>query len=105
MPRPSLPEGWSSPLHRTSLIPKLAGGVPMEVLFASILVASEIGLALNAKPQAVIGFFVVYLPSRYFTYLDPWWLDLLRERVALWISRAVATRGRSIRLSVYKAPR
>lgn len=105
MPRPALPADWTSPLHRTSLIPKMTAGVPMEVLFASIWAAAEIGIALDAKPQAVIGFLVVYLPSRYFTWIDPWWLELLRERVALWISRAVATRGRSIRLSPYKAPR
>lgn len=105
MARPPVPEGWASQIHRTSMVPKMTGGVPMEVLFASAWVAAELALALDAKAQALVGFLVVYLPSRYFTHLDPWWLELLRERVTLWMRRAIATRGRSMRLSVYKAPR
>jgi type IV secretory pathway VirB3-like protein len=106
MGTPDLPEGWSRPIRRTSVRPtKLPLGVPMELLAFAIWCAAELWLALGAVPQAVAGFLAVFLPARTLTRRDPWWLEILRQGSAAWLRRAVLTRGRSLRLSAYKAPR
>lgn len=100
------PEGWIRPIRRTSVRPtKLPLGVPMELLALSVWCAAELWLALGAMPQAVAGFLAVFLPARALTRRDPWWLEILRQGSAAWLRRAVLTRGRSLRLSAYRAPR
>lgn len=86
-------------------MPKLIAGIPSEVLFVTVIICCELALALGAQIQAAVGGLLIYLSSRYFTYYDPWWFTLAQERLTLWLRRAIDTRGRSIRLSSYKAPR
>src|SRR3546814_7398991 len=95
-----LPEGWEKPIRRTSVRPnKLPLGVPMELLALSIWAAAELWLAVGAVPQAVAGFLLVFLPARYLTRRDPWWLEILRPAGAGWLLRALVTPGRPLRLS------
>jgi len=101
-----LPEGWETPIRRTSLRPTIMPlGVPMELLALALWLAAELWLALGAVPQAVAGFLAVFLPARHLTRLDPWWLEILRQNAAAWLLRALRTRGGSLRRSAYRAPR
>lgn len=103
---PSLLEGWAKPIHRTSVRPtKLPLGVPMELLGLAVWAAAELWLALGAWLQAIAGFLLVFLPARYLTRRDPWWLEILRQGASAWLLRALRTRGRSLWLSTYWAAR
>ena len=100
------PDGWAKPIRRTSVRPtQLPLGVPMELLGLAVWAAAELWLALGALPQAVVGFLLVFLPARYLTRQDPWWLEILRQGAAAWLLRALRTRGRSLGLGAYRAPR
>ncbi|MGQ9370707.1 VirB3 family type IV secretion system protein [Azospirillum sp. ST 5-10] len=106
MDAPPLPEGWEKPVRRTSVRPtKMPLGVPMELLAIAVWLAAELWLALGAIPQAVAGFLLVFLAARALTRRDPWWLEIVRQNSSAWLLRAVRTRGRSLRLSAYRAPR
>lgn len=106
MNAPPLPDGWEKPVRRTSVRPtKMPLGVPMELLAIAIWLAAELWFALGAIPQAVAGFLAVFLTARYLTRRDPWWLEIVRQGTAAWLVRAQRTRGGSLGLSVYKAPR
>ena len=101
-----LPDGWDKPIRRTSVQPtKLPLGVPMELLALAAWAAAELWLALGAWPQAVAGFLLVFLPARYLTRQDPWWLEIVRQGAAAWLLRALRTRGGSLSRSAYKAAR
>lgn len=101
-----LPEGWMRPIHRSSVRPtKLPLGVPMELLGLSVWAAAELWLALGAWPQAIVGFLLVFLPARYLTRRDPWWLEILRQSASAWLLRALRTRGRSLGFGAYRAAR
>lgn len=103
---PTLPEGWVRPIHRSSVRPtKLPLGVPMELLGLSVWAAAELWLALGAWPQAIAGFLLVFLPARYLTRRDPWWLEILRQSASAWLLRALRTRGRSLGFGGYRAAR
>ncbi|ANC91113.1 hypothetical protein A6A40_03905 [Azospirillum humicireducens] len=106
LPPPSVPDGWEKPVRRTSVRPtKMPLGVPMELLAIAVWLAAELWLALSAIPQAVAGFLLVFLTARYLTRRDPWWLEIVRQNASAWLLRALRTRGRSLSLSSYRAPR
>lgn len=106
LPPSFLPDGWERPVRRTSVRPtKMPLGVPMELLAVAVWLAAELWLAFGAIPQAVAGFLAVFLTARHLTRRDPWWLEIVRQSAAAWLLRAARTRGRSLGLSAYKAPR
>jgi type IV secretion system protein TrbD len=106
METPPLPEGWARPIRRTSVRPgKLPLGVPMELLGLSVWCAAELWLALGAWPQAVAGFLAVFLPARYLTRRDPWWLEIVRQNAAAWLVRGVQTKKSDVRSIKYRAAR
>ncbi|WP_343055391.1 VirB3 family type IV secretion system protein [Azospirillum oleiclasticum] len=93
-------------MRRTSVRPtKMPLGVPMELLAVAVWLAAELWLVFGAVPQAVAGFLAVFLTARHLTRRDPWWLEIVRQSAAAWLLRAARTRGRSLGLSAYKAPR
>lgn len=106
LPPPSFPDGWEKPVRRTSVRPtKMPLGVPMELLALALWLAAELWLALGAVPQAVAGFLLVFLTARYLTRRDPWWLEIVRQNASAWLLRVLRTRGGSLSLSSYRAPR
>lgn len=106
MGAPLLPEGWEKPVRRTSVRPtKLPLGVPMELLGLSLWLAAELWLALGAWPQAVAGFLAVFLPARYLTRRDPWWLEIVRQNAAAWLGRVVRTKQLRARTARYQTAR
>jgi type IV secretory pathway VirB3-like protein len=116
MERPTLPEGFATPIPSTSTRPtKIIGGVPMEALAVAFLLAGWIWMAFDsrpwafldltsAKPWAISAFFLIWLPAKFATKRDPWWVEVVRIRVASWLLRALRTRGASLNLGEYKAP-
>lgn len=95
-----LPEGWFTPIRRTSCRPsQIILGVPMEVLGLALWLAAELALALDAWPQGLLAFLALWLPARYLTRQDPWWLEIVRQGVGSWLWRR---RSLSARRSTYR---
>ncbi|MFP5513004.1 MAG: hypothetical protein ACLGJC_07980 [Alphaproteobacteria bacterium] len=84
---------------------KMPFGVPIELLAIALWLAAELWLALGALPQAVAGFFAIFLTARHLTRRDPWWLEIVRQGTAAWLARVLRTRSGSLGRSAYKAPR
>jgi len=105
MERPPLPEGWSKPIRRSSFRFQTVLGVPVVMLAVILYVAGNLALVLHAWPQAAAVVVLAFYFTRQFTRRDPFWVEILRQKVALTLRRAALTRGRSLRLSSFQAPR
>ena len=79
------PEGYRAPVRQALTRKHLIKGVPREWLFCSGLFLAGIGLLFDTWGVVPV-FLVVYWRMRVMTKRDPWWPEVWRDCLHLWIA-------------------
>jgi type IV secretory pathway TrbD component len=79
------PEGFRAPIRQALTRKHLVAGVPREMGGITLMLCIGLGLLLDS--WGAIGVFaMLYAGMRYLTKRDPWWPEVWRDYLLLWIA-------------------